>query len=146
MQHLTRSFKVTLAIRHPNIDPAEISKALQLEPTRATRAKAPRTTPTGNPLPGTYEFSHWAHQFDVAGPIELAVVLQDLVNGLQLHRSFFHRVVQDGGTVELFCGISAAGNWDEILSHALMSELSALKIDLRLDVHPNDGDAPAPIN
>jgi hypothetical protein len=145
MQHITRSLKVSLAIRHPHIDPAEISKALQLEPTRATRAGAPRTTPTGNPLPGTYDFSHWTHQFDVAGALELGVILEELVQRLQVHQSFFHRLVQEGGTVELFCGIFAAGNWDEILSHALMSELSGLKIDLRLDVYPKDGDAPAPI-
>jgi len=136
MQHIARSFKVSLGIRHPDIDPAEISKAIHLTPKRATRAGAPRITPKGAPLTGTYEFSYWTHEFDVDEATELGVVLQGLVERLQVHRSFFHRVVQDGGSVELFCGVFAGGNWDEVLSHSLMSELAALQVDLRLDVYP----------
>lgn len=118
------------------MDPAEISTTLDLAAVRATRAGAPRTTPKGTALPGTYDFSCWTHQFDVEGASELGVVLEGLVKRLQRHRQFFYRVVQDGGTVELFYGVFAADNWDEILSHSLMSELAALRVDLRLDVYP----------
>jgi len=38
--------------------------------------------------------------------------------------------------VELFCGVFVDGNWDEIISHELMRDLYALRIDLRLDVYP----------
>ena len=138
MQHIARSFKISLSVTHPDMDPVEISKALDLAPVRATRAGAPRTTPKGTPLPGMYDFSCWTHQFDVEGASELGVVLESLVERLQGHRQFFHRVVQDGGTVELFCGVFAAGNWDEILSHSLMGALAALRVDLRLDVYPKD--------
>lgn len=141
MQHIARSFKVSLSVIHPEMDPAEISTALDLAPVRTTRAGAPRTTPKGTPLPGTYDFSCWTHQFDVEGASELGVVLESLVERLQRHRQFFHRVVQDGGTVELFCGVFAAGNWDEILSRSLMGELAALHVDLRLDVYPKDDTA-----
>jgi Domain of unknown function (DUF4279) len=138
MEHIARSFKVSLGIRHPDIDPAEISKAIDLIPTRATRAGAPRTTPTGDGLKGKYEISYWTHSFDVQGALELGTILQDLAVQLQRHERFFHRVVKDGGTVELFCGVWAAGNWDEIISRSLMSQLAALHIDLRLDVYPKE--------
>jgi hypothetical protein len=136
MQHIARSFKVWLLVTHPNFDPAEISTALELTPKRATRAGAPRTTPKGEPLAGVYEFSCWTHQFDVKEASELEVVLEGLVQRLQRHQEFFHRVVRDGGSVELFCGVFAAGNWDEVLPHSLMGKLAALHVDLRLDVYP----------
>ena len=88
-----------------------------------------------------YEFSCWTHQFDVEGASELGVVLESLVERLQRHQQFFHRVVREGGSVELFCGVFAAGNWDEILPHALMGQLAALQVDLRLDVYPKDDNA-----
>jgi hypothetical protein len=142
MEHIARSFKVSLSISHPDIDPAEITNALGLTPTRTARANAPRTTPRGDPLEGTYEFSHWTHPFDLEAPVDLGVVLENLVRRLQKHERFFHRIVRDGGSVELFCGVFAAGNWDEILSHSLMGQLAALRIDLRLDVYPKgDGTA-----
>jgi hypothetical protein len=141
MQHIARSFKVSLSIRHPYIDPVEISKALGLKPERATRAGMPRTTPLGDPLHGTYEFSHWMHHLDTEGVNELGSVLEDFVNRFQRHDDFFYRVVEDGGTVELFCGVFAAGNWDEVLPHSLMGQLAALRVDLRLDIYPKDDDA-----
>ena len=138
MQHIARSFKVSLSVKHPDIDPADVSAALDLAPERTTRTGAPRTTPKGDPLTGTYEFSCWTHQFDIEGASELGVVLESLVKRLQRHQGFFHRVVQQGGSIELFCGVFAAGNWDEILSHTLMGQLADLRVDLRLDVYPKD--------
>ncbi len=52
MEHVARSFKVTLFIEHPNIDPVEITHSIGLLPKRTTRAGAPRTTPKGEPLTG----------------------------------------------------------------------------------------------
>ncbi len=91
-------------------------------------------------MAGKYEFSHWTHSFDFQRATELALVLEELVERLQGHEPFFHRVVQEGGVVELFCGVFAAGNWDEVLPHSLMGRLAALRIDLRLDVYPRNDD------
>lgn len=138
MEHIPRSFAVSLIITHPTLDPDEISEATGLVPHRTTRAGAARTTSKGDVLKGTYAFSCWTHQIDVTGATELASVLQDLVGQLSINESFFHRVVREGGAIELFCGVLAGGNWDEALSHALMGRLSTLQIDLRLDVYPRD--------
>jgi len=112
MRHIARSFKVSLSVKHPDIDPAEVSAALDLAPERTTRAGARGTTPKDDPLKETYGFSCWTHQFGVEGASELGVVLESLVKRLQRHQQFFHRVVQEGGSVELFCGVFAAGNWE----------------------------------
>lgn len=145
MEHIARSFQVSLCVKHPHIDPARITAALKLSPKRTMRAAAPRTTPRGDPLGGTYDFTYWTHKFDVKSASELGVVLEDLVERLQKHKRFFHRIVREGGTVELFCGVFAAGNWDEVLSHTLMSQLAALRVDLRLDVYPKKDTAAKPV-
>ncbi len=138
MEHIARSFSVSLSVTHPDIDPAIVSQALGLTPAQATRAGASRTTPRGDPLEGTYSFTCWRHQFEVDGARELAPVLQDLVERLQPHAEFFSRVVREGGRIELFCGVLAGGNWDEVLPYELLGRLAALAVDLRLDVYPND--------
>jgi hypothetical protein len=140
MQHIGRSFEVSLSVSHPDMNPAEISKVVGLTPKRTTSAGEPRTTPRGERLAGAYEFSHWTHSFDIQRATELALVLEELVERLQGHELFFHRVVREGGVVELFCGVFAAGNWDEVLPHSLMGRLAALRIDLHLDVYPRDDD------
>jgi len=88
MSHIERSFKVSLSVMHPDIDPSEISAALELTPRRATRAGAPRTTPKGDPLPGASKCSCWTHEFGVEGASELGVVLESLVARLQRNRQF----------------------------------------------------------
>ena len=138
MQHVARSFKVSLHISHPEIDPAEISHSSGLTPSRSTQAGMARMTPAGDPLGGTYGVSHWMHEFDVQGASELVEVLEQLVEDLQRNEVLFHRIARDGGTVQLFCGVFAAGNWDEVLPHLLLGRLAALEIDLRLDVYPRD--------
>jgi hypothetical protein len=95
MQHIRRSFEVSLSISHPDIEPAEISRIVGLVPKRATRVGELRTTPRGERLEGAYEFSHWTHSFDVQRASELGVVLEDLVERLQSQETFFHRVVRD---------------------------------------------------
>lgn len=136
MEHIARSFQVSLSIKHPDMDPGEISRALEMTPHRATQAGALRTTLKGEPLEGVYAFSCWTFEFDVEGASELGSVLKSLLESLRRHQQFFQRIVQEDGSVELFCGVFAAGNWDEVLSHELMGELAALHLDLRLDVYP----------
>lgn len=138
MAHIARSFTAWLSISHPDIDPVEISRTVALPPTRATRAGEPRTTPTGDPLTGLYGLSHWTHRFDIQKTADLAPVLDELVQRLQSHRSFFHRIVMEGGKIEFFCGVFAAGNWDESLPHSLLGRLADLKVNLRLDVYPKE--------
>ena len=103
----------------------KISDALQLTPKR--------TRPAGPPRKPPFDWSHWSYEFTFKAVRELGVLLEAITEQLERHKSFFHRIVDEGGRVELFCGIHAAGNWDEVLDYELMRQLSDLWIDLRLD-------------
>ena len=136
MEHIKRSFQMTLAIRHPSIDPNDISRALSLSPSRQTRVGQQRVTPTGELLKGTYQFSSWGHAFDTSTVTDLTDLLPSVIDRLTPHATYFWDLVREGGSVELFCGVFAAGNWDESFHHSLLRRLAELAIDLRLDVYP----------
>lgn len=96
---------MTLAITHPSFDPDAISLVLSLEPSRKTNSGQQKTTPAGSPLEGTYQFSSSGHQFDVSGYSELTECVAGILDRLYPHKAYFLKVVEDGGTVELFCGV-----------------------------------------
>ena len=103
----------------PDIDPAAIS-ALHLFPKYSHNSGQPRRTPKGDPLPGVYPTFYWSHSFDVAGSSELGEILEQLIQRLWEHRNILAQIAHEGGESELFCGIFADGNWDEVLSCELM--------------------------
>jgi len=137
MEHIKRSFKVSLWITHPTIDPEDISRALSLSPSRQTKVGQQRATPAGGPLEGTYQFSSWRHQFDTSSVIDLSEFLAWLVQRLEQHTGYFVNLAREDGSVVLLCTILADGNWDEEFQHTLLRRLSDMAIDLRLDVYPN---------
>ena len=136
MEHIKRSFKVSLGIRHPTIDPGDISRALSLSPSRQSKVGDQRVTPTGTRLEGTYQFSSWGHEFDSSGVADLTEFLPSVIDRLAPHTSYLAALDREGGSVELFCGIFADGNWDESFHHTLLRGLADMAIDLRLDVYP----------
>lgn len=142
MAHIRRSFSVSLNITHPSVDPDTISRELSLEATRQKKAGERRTTPSGSSLAGTYPFSSWGHEFGTERASELTDCLVAVLDRLEPHRSYFQDLVRDGGSIELFCGVFAEGNWDEILPHTLLRRLSEMAFDLRLDVYPNHDETP----
>ena|ERR1017187_8088509 len=131
MEHIERSFKVSLRILHPSIDPASITSVLQLAPSQIKLAGPPRKPP--------YDQAVWSHRFDCSTIRDLVPFLEETVSALDAQRDFLHSIVTSGGTVELFCGIMLSTNWDEVFPHTLSARLAALGIDLRLDAYPDDG-------
>jgi hypothetical protein len=54
MEHIDRSFAVSLGIRHLSLDPGVVSDQLKLVPKTITRVGEQRRTPKGGVRPGTY--------------------------------------------------------------------------------------------
>jgi len=139
MAHIKRSFKVSLWITHPNVDPRDISRALSLSPSHQSRAGQQRVTPTGELLDGTYQFSSWVHAFETGSVTDLTEFLPSIIAQIKSNTSYFWDIVNEGGSVELFCGVFADGNWDESFHHLLLRDLVEMAVDLRIDVYPKSG-------
>jgi hypothetical protein len=107
-----------------------------LEPAhRPTRKGEPKTTPTGAPREGHWEFSHWSHDFGTRQDGELASFLWDLADFLKPHQEFLRRIVAEGGAVECFVGVFTDTNCDQMLPFGLLGALAELRLDLRLDLY-----------
>ena len=137
MEHIERSFAVTLHINHPSIDPEVISRELSLQPRSSHRVGQAKVTPRGTPLKGVHECAGWSFAFDTSGITDLSEFLAIVVEQLETHASFLTNLVREEGRIELFCGIFADGNWDESFPRQILRRLADLSVDLRLDVYPN---------
>jgi hypothetical protein len=135
------SYKVALVIKHPTIDPGDVSRALSLAPSSESKVGHRRTTSTGEVLDGTYGFTTWIHAFDTDGVTELADIFCPVIGRLQRHASYFLELVRQDESVELFCEVFASRNWEEGFHHTVLRRLADMGIDLHLDVYSTP-DAP----
>jgi hypothetical protein len=133
-------YKISLRVRHPSMDPAEITCVLRLAPSREWRAGEPRTSPRDQPLGGIWPETYWiARVMEEEWPgKDLATAIAELLDRLELNRSFLAKVRSEGGTVEFFVGWYFDGNSGDVFECGLLARMADLKINLSLDVYPPD--------
>ncbi|HEY2137700.1 MAG TPA: DUF4279 domain-containing protein, partial [Xanthobacteraceae bacterium] len=109
-----------------------------LNPSRSWRVGEPRSSPTGKPLEGKNRDTFWTAPIsEGAWPGEdLPAAMRKIADRLSPHRSFFHRIRTEGGSIEFFVGWflenMAGDNWD----CELLAQIADLKIDLSLCLYP----------
>jgi Domain of unknown function (DUF4279) len=93
-------YKISLRVRHPSMDPAEITCVLHLAPSREWRAGEPRTSPRDQPLGGVWPETYWiARVMEEEWPgKDLPTAIAELLDRLELNRSFLAKVRSEGGT------------------------------------------------
>jgi Domain of unknown function (DUF4279) len=131
-------YTISLRVRHPSLDPSEITSALQLTPSRTWRVGEQRTTAKGAPLQGVYSKTFWTRTF-VEGEFrdkKLPAAIGEIVDQLVPHRSFFQRIRSEGGTAEFFVGWFFNRQSGDTFDCDLMARMADLKIDLSFDVYP----------
>lgn len=134
------TYKISLRIRHPSMDPDKITKTLNLIPRRSWQAGLSRTTPKGMPLEGTNPNTYWTS--DIAEgqwpDKDLNKAINDLLDKLKSYKDMFQQITDDGGTVEFFVGWYFQGNSGDDFDHVVLGKMSDLKINLSLDIYPPD--------
>ena len=134
------TFTVSLSIRHPNIDPREITRALGFEPQHSWKAGDARRTAQGRPLEGTYHESYWTSEFreldsSLRGVVEAEAVLLQAVVQLRRSQAFFSRLQSEGATVELLVEVIGGSDFTFTLSPQLISMLARSGFSVVLQVH-----------
>lgn len=119
---------VSLRLRHPTLDLAQLAAELQLSPTRIWTVGDPRKTPQGDPLAGVQQESYCALRIITSsGTIGAAinVLRRALTNSAALRSGFFLPDLSK----TLYCTLESEG---EVL------ELNALKslvdLGIRLEI------------
>jgi len=132
------SYNIVLLIKHPSIDPKIITEQLGLMPFRCWRFGDPRLTPKGTPLVGLWKNSSWSWQLRGKGKRAFFESVNSLVVELESHSKFLSDLVLDGGNICLIVNLDGKTNIGDVLSWQAMEKLAGLKIDLGIEVFPND--------
>lgn len=130
----TLNYSMSLRVRHPTLDPTELTNALHLEPLHSWRAGEPRRSLTGAALGGEHRESYWSAPLpgqavgSAAFPLELFLGQQLLQ--LSRHRELLGRVQAGGGQISLLVEISHAENSVLTLSPGVSRKLADLNIEV----------------
>ena len=137
------SYKVSLVIVHPTIDPQILTDTLNLQPRKCQRVGDPRTTPTGALLEGHYDKTYWSSPFTPPDDSNVETFLCRTAQKLRPHQLFFKHLRDTGGKLELFIGLFASGgNICATLPHDLLATVGDMGIDLGLDIYDHEGVTP----
>lgn len=147
-------FQLSLRVRHPSIDPASISRELQIEPEHSFRAGDPRESARSIAMTPVYVESYWLATLDpgtfLAGtalapelsPQTHAIALSAVDSALTIlitsvlrrHSEFFRRIESEGGEVRLIVAISARKTRGFTLTPHLSRALSELRIPVDFEL------------
>jgi hypothetical protein len=135
-------FTVSLRIRHPNIDPAEITQMLGFEPQHTWRAGDARRSPTGEALEGIHRESYWMGRL-LESPqlstdrVSVESVLSETLSQLRRSFDFVASMNAEGAAAELYISIYAREAFRLELSSESLALFGRLGLTISLEVHPH---------
>jgi uncharacterized protein DUF4279 len=134
-------FTVSLRLRHPAIDPAQITQTLGIEPQHTWKVGDPRRDPAGGALEGAYRESYWMGRLMdepqlSSGRLSVESVLLQRLAQLRRSHDFLEQFHAEGGVAELHVSLYAREAFRLELSEESLGLLSRLGLAVALDVHP----------
>lgn len=142
-------FTVSLRIRHPFIDPAEVTGALGIQPQHAWQSGQPRSDASGSKLSGCHRDSYWMSRLMIepqlsSRDVSVEAVLWQTLTQIQRAQLFLDRVNSEGGLTEILVSIYARDVFKLELATDALTLLGRLHVSIALDIHPHSPvDTPA---
>lgn len=138
MQNYT--YKISIRIWHPTIDPDVITEALNIQPNRTCMSGLQRATPNGTLLDGFYRESYWYadpyKRGECASTDYLAEdLIAEVVALLEPSVAFIHKLIDEHGRVELLVSTYGDRNYAIELTPSMLSRLAALRVSYVQDVY-----------
>ncbi len=130
----SRRFDVELLVKHPTIDPAEITSRLNLRPERFQRVGDPRRTPKGTPLDGHYRDTRW--RFSTRYEVRYQWFANDLlalIDRLAPHKDFLLTLRTTGGTTCLIIQLLDGEYYGDEISCEALARIVDLGLDLGIE-------------
>jgi Domain of unknown function (DUF4279) len=133
-------FTISLRIRHPSIEPSEITSALGIEPQHMWKSGDSRLGSTGESLEGTYRESYWRGRL-MDEPqlsselVSVEGVLRQTLTQLRRSQDFLARLSEGGGVAELHISVFARKNFRLELSPRSLTALGRLGLGIALEVN-----------
>jgi hypothetical protein len=127
-------YAIRLVIKHPTLRPEEITEQLRLVPHLCHTVGHPRRTPAGTSLPGVYRESVWGYTKGVEGKRAFFDDVVALIDALEPSAAYLVDCAETGGRMFLAVDLLSDANIGDLLSWPQLARLSALRIDLGVEV------------
>lgn len=101
------AYNVILLMRHPDIDPGEVTREFGLTPHVAFRKGCVRTLQNGKELPGVSRDSRWNHVYRFSMGRRVGEALAQIVTFLEGHKAFIKKLCLHGASFELYVQLPA---------------------------------------
>jgi len=128
-------FDVSFRVKHPSVDPDQLSTKLGLLAHRKWRAGDQRKTPKGELLGGIYKESYLSCRITHEKSDDLAKVIRETTLRLSTHKELLRELSMTGGKLEYFIGWYSSGNSGEEFDALLLKEAAELGIGLSFDFY-----------
>jgi hypothetical protein len=143
-------FTMSLRIRHPSVDPAQITRMLGIDPQHTWRAGDVRRDSAGGALGGEYRETFWMGRLMTQPKLasERIGVESELTQTLaQLRKSqdFLGSLKEQGGVAELHVSIFAREEFRLEFLPGSLALLGRLGLTVAVEVKPHPGSAPQPV-
>ena len=128
--------QLSLRIRHPAIDPEEISSSLELKPEHCFKAGAPRRTGAAGRMTGQHTQTYWLAPISAeSDPIEPTFegLLLHFLHRLNASHAFLQRIQSDGGDVSVIMVIERESASDFTLPVSVARLLVQLGISIEFN-------------
>jgi hypothetical protein len=132
-----KRFEITLLIRHPNLDPAEITAELGLQPYQSWKAGSPRVTPKGTKLSGLHKDSCWNYVYQYKRKSNFGQAIAKVLDQLSPHKALFDRLHKGRGTSSLFLKLPGDTSIGDDLSLETLKKFVDLKIAFSVETFPD---------
>jgi hypothetical protein len=130
----TLAYAMTLRVRHPTLDPAELTETLHIEPRHSWRAGEPRRSASGTPLGGEHRESYWSAplpgQAVGAAAFPLEMFLGSQLTQLNRHREFLARLQSEGAQISVLIEVTPVENGVLTWSTGTARKLADLNIEV----------------
>lgn len=125
-------YKVSLQVRHPDADPADIMAGLDMPAVRSWKVGDRRSTPKGTELPGQNRETYCLFLLGSGKDGELAECLRGAVNILHPKRQYLRWLRDTDGGLNFYVGW-VVGERGEVFDATLLNDIAELGIDLGIE-------------
>lgn len=141
-------FTLSLRIRHPEMDPALITRAIGQKPQHSWRAGEGRKGAEGDVLQGSYRESYWMcglmpHPKLATESVGVESELLQVLTSLQGSFSFLQALHSSGGVSEVHVSIFATQAFRIELLSEMAARLGRVGIGMTIEVEPRPMSLPA---
>jgi hypothetical protein len=131
-----KRYQLILRIRHPLLNPVDITSELGWAPDRSWKIGDRSMTPKGTELPSTRSDGLWSRAFRCEGEVRVAEKIEEVLEHLLPHKSLFHKLHKMGAETALYLQLPGDANIGDRISWNVLKIFVDLRIALEIETFP----------